>query len=262
MLRQVKLLLKYNVLARDGEFGFVDDLLFDDREWMMRFLVIDTGTWLSGRKVLIPPHVIDQPDWGSHVFPVRLSKEQIKDSPPLDTNEPVSLQHEHRIFEHYNISPRLVRGPVPAFGSIGPDYDRQGEARMTAGMADAEGEAIDQEDTSTHEDHHLRSASEIMKYRLRATDGEIGDVEDLLLDDSTFHIRYLVVDTGSWLSSRKVIIAVPWIENVSWEDASVAVDFTRKQVEESPEWDASIPVKRPYEDLLFTYYGRPKYWIP
>jgi hypothetical protein len=109
-------------------------------------------------------------------------------------------------------------------------------------------------------DPHLRSTREVIGYHIQATDGEIGHVEDFVLNDEIWSIYYMVVDTRNWLPGREVILSTSWIEEVDWIERHVHVNLSQEAVENSPEFDPSVPVNREYEIRLYDYYGRPKYW--
>ena len=109
-------------------------------------------------------------------------------------------------------------------------------------------------------DIHLHSARDVVGYYVHAADGDVGHVEDFLVDDSSWAIRYLVVDTRNWLPGRKVVIAPGWIKTVSWDDSRVHVDLLRKEVETAPEYDPDAPLERAFESRLYEHYRRPTYW--
>jgi len=125
-------------------------------------------------------------------------------------------------------------------------------------IEEAEQEAEKEADETN--DTHLRSAKEVMGYRIRTTDDEIGHVEDFIIDERPWTIRYMVVDTRNWLPGRKVLVAPDWIDSVDWLEKQVSVDLTKEQVKNSPEYDPAAPVNREYEMQLYDFYGRPKYW--
>ncbi len=240
MLRSVKDLRGYTIRAADGDIGKVHEFYFDDRGWIIRYLVVDTGTWLPGRRVLLSPAALGQPDWETHVLPIGLTKGQVEHSPPIDTDKPVSRQMERELYVYYGWRPYWGSAPVMAVKT----------------MKEATQEA-EQEQT----DPHLRSTREVIGYRIRARDGEIGHVEDLIANDVGWGLRYLVVNTHSWLPGRKVLVDPFWAEQVSWAERRVHVDMTREMVKSSPEFDPSAPVNREYEVRLYDFYGRPKYWV-
>lgn len=110
-------------------------------------------------------------------------------------------------------------------------------------------------------DPHLRSAREVIGYHIQAKNGDIGHVEDFIVDDEAWAIRYMVVDTQNWLPGKKVLVAPVWIESIHWAEAKVRVTLTRAKIKKSPEFDPAAPVNREYEDRLYDFYGRPKYWV-
>jgi len=236
-----------NVLdALDGEIGRCKDFLFDDRNWIVRYMVADTGKWLSGRRVLISPISLGRPDWRSGRLSVKLSREKIEGSPPLETERPVSREYEIRWFDYFGW-PYYWLGPGAWGAAPNPSdlYEQQQEA---------EPESIDPEE------NHLRSTSEVIGYSIDAKDGEIGHVEDFLVDEETWTLRYLVVDTRNWLPGRKVLVATDWAGDIDWHEKKVHVALDRGQIKDSPEYDPSVPPDREFEAALHNYYGFPPYW--
>lgn len=250
MLRSVKEILGYNILAMDEEFGRAKDMLFDDKFWIIRYLVVDTGKWLPGRKVIIPPAELGQPDWGGRTFPVELTKQQIEESPPLSEDEPVSRRYEKRLHSYLGWSPYWLAG-IP-----------ESVAVMQLTRAEKEGkEGETPREEEPESETNLRSAREIMGYHIHATDDHIGHVEDIIASDTEWQIHYIVVDTRNWLPGRKVLIAISWINDMSWLDKEVYVDLDKESVKNSPEYNPSVPVNREYEERLYDFYGRPRYWL-
>lgn len=245
----------YAVAAGDGEIGSVDDLLFDDARWTVRWLVAETGTWLSGRKVLLPAAALGRPDAASRRFPVSLTRRQVEDSPAVDADRPVSRQAEAAIYGHYGGTPYWSGGFEPSFGFLAGGGPVGGfllppdEREPAAGNKPGRGG-----------DPHLRSAGDTAGHAIRATDGDIGHVEDFLVDDADRAIRYMVVDTRNWLPGRRVLVSPRWIRDIDWAGKRVLVDLARQAVRDSPEYDPEIPVERRYEERLHAHYGRPGYW--
>jgi uncharacterized protein YrrD len=235
--------------ATDGEIGKVEDFYFDDQHWTVRYLVADTGYWLPDRQVLISPHALTGVDDGQKLVHVNLTKQQIEDSPPITSDQPVSRQYEREYYRYYGwpvywTGPSLWGpGPLPLY------YPPLQNAPAQEGSALAE-----------PGDPHLRSTAEVKGYHLQARDGAVGHVEDFIVDDGNWAIRYLVVDTGHWLASRRVLVALQWIEKVSWEQSAVAVDLPKSSIEHAPLYDAETGVTRAYEISLFKHYSREGYW--
>jgi uncharacterized protein YrrD len=253
MLLSVKNLSNYKIEANDGSIGHVHSFLFDDQNWLVRFLVVDTGSWLSGRKVLIAPSALGKPEGTIKVFPIELTREQVKGSPDIDTEKSVSRRQEIELNKYYNWYPYLG-GMLGSVGTtevpIAPALDEQGEQGQVVGVK-----------TREKSNPHLRSSKELIGYKIHAEDGEIGHLEDFIVHGEDWIIRYIVVNTGNWLSGRKVIIPPGWLKDVSWADSEVIIDVSRETVKNSPEFNPAVPVNREYEIRLYDYYGRPVYWI-
>jgi hypothetical protein len=233
----------------DETVGHIEDLFFDGESWQVRYVVADTGKWLPGRKVLLPPAVVNEADWGSGIASLSLTRQQVKESPDIDTQQPVSRQMESELFQHYNVP--MYWGPAGA---------------AIAGGAGVVPSAMDVSEKVTKVAErklpNLRSANAVGRYYIHATDGDIGHVEDLIIDDQAWAIRYIAIDTKNWLPARKVLVSPQWIESISWAEATVDVDLTRAAIKGAPQYDPNQPVNRAYEEHLYDYYGRQRYWLP
>jgi hypothetical protein len=260
MLRSVAELKGCTVGAKDGDIGSVKDVYIDDQGWTVRYLVVDTGTWLPGRQVLISPMSF-RGEHQSGRLVANLTRAQVKDSPDIDTALPVSRQHEQVFSSHYGYPP-YWEGPYRWGGGPLPGY--WADAGFAA-RAPQRPSAVEQEIMARREqdmDPHLRSAAEITGYYLEASDGEIGHVEELVVDDRDWAVRYLVIDTRNWLPGKKVVISPTWVERVSYEDSKVYVGMTRETVEQAPEYDpyARNALDRGYETKLYGHYNKRGYW--
>lgn len=247
MLRSIKKIDNYVLQAENGEIGRCKDFLFDDRLWVIRYMVADTGKWLPERQVLLSPISFGEPDWDSKTFPVRLTKEQIEEAPGIEENAPVSRQHEMLSFQHYGWS-----------------YYWNGAYAW--GVAAYPGMLYDKEnppDKSTKEDlqkNHLRSVDEVRGYRIQTIDDEVGHVVDFIVDDETWVIHYMVVDTRNWLPGKKVLVPPDWIKTIDWAKSKVSVDLTIDKIKSSPKYDSSKLIHREFEERLYEHYDQPKYW--
>ncbi|MDX1614941.1 MAG: PRC-barrel domain-containing protein [Candidatus Promineifilaceae bacterium] len=272
MIRSLDDIRGYTIFASDGEIGHVDDFYFDDATWTVRYLVVDTGPWILGRKVLISPQALGKPDWVGRVLPVELTKEQVKNSPEIDLDKPVSRQKQEVLNRYYNWNFDWLSTQTPtAYGGAaavppGPISGAGAPIKPPAPAAEAPGQrgTPTQETTVEAEDaianSHLRSLDEVIDYDIQALDGEIGHVEDLLVEDDSWVIRYLMINTRDWLPGRDVIISPAWIDDISWASASVIVDLSREEIQESPEFDQDKTLDRQYETRLHEHYNRPYYW--
>lgn len=237
----------YDIHATDGTIGSLDDLLFDDESWTIRWAVIDTGTWLPGRRVLLPFASLGQPE--DRAFLVDATREQIENAPGLDSDAPVSRQLEIEIHTHYSWPPYWD-----------PNYAFPLEPSGVGGMVDPTPVVDIAEDAEPTGDPHLRSTNEVTGYHIHATDGEIGHVEDFAIEEDSSAIRYLMVDTRNWWPGKIVLIAPNWLRQISWGERAVYIDLSREQIRNSPEYDPSTGIRRQYEERLHGHYGYPPYW--
>ncbi len=244
-LSTVKSLNGYNLECLDGEIGKAREFYFDDRHWTIRYLVVDTGNWLTGRQVLISPYALVGVMEEDKQIVVNLTKQQIEDSPALTTDKPVSLQYEDDYYGYYGW-PTYWSGPE-MWGTF-PYIMRDREQHRDI----AKGEKV--------WDPHLRSTREVSGYDVQSTDGEIGHVEDFVIDDETWAIRYLVIATRNWLPGKKVLVSPHWIKHVSWGEAKVIVDLTQEAIKNSPEFTKASLITRAYEMDLHRHYKRQEYW--
>lgn len=264
MLRSMKELEGYTIRATDGEIGQVSDFYFDDDQWVVRYLIVDAGHWLSSRKVSISPIAIGTPDRAKGVLPVSITKEQVKNSPDIDIHRPVSRQEEMRYHSYYGYpyywggSSTWGLGAYPGMMISGVGYDGANAGYLAERAEQAQ--KTNESALHEHEDPHLRSGNAIMKYRIEASDGSIGHVEGLLLDEETWAIRYLIVNTSNWWLGHQVLIAPQWIQDVSWLDHRVSVKLTRQAVKNAPPYDSATPLDRNEEIDLYKHYNRAGYW--
>jgi hypothetical protein len=263
MLRSMKDLENYAIRAIDGTIGHVRDFYFEDNTWVVRYLVIDTGSWLSGRKVLISPMALGQPDWTGRVLPVSITREKVRNSPNIDTDKPVSRQHEQQYLDYYGHP--LYWGGAGFWGAGVYPSATFGIGSGGVSVADVlrQSDAIRAETKrGPHEegDPHLRSCKSLVNYRIEATDGGVGHVQGLLVDEQTWAIRYLVVETSNWWLGHQVLIAPKWIRDISWLDTTVSVALTRQAVKDAPPYDSAMPPSREEEAVLYQHHGRAGYW--
>jgi hypothetical protein len=251
MLRSLKEIIGYNIQASNGEIGKVNNFLFDDRQWIIRYLVADTGNWLVDRLVLISPYALGEPEWKSKKFGVKLTKDQVKDSPKIDNDMPVSRQHEAKLNEYYGwpyywqgLGMTVGPDPIVPVQKIPPPEDIK--------------EKVEKEKEKY--DSHLRSVNEVMKYNIQAKDGELGYVYDLIADDEKWEIIYFVIDTRKILPGKKVLCAIDWLKNIDFTKSAVEVDLSKEGIKNSPEYNPATPINREYEEQLYDFHGRPNRW--
>jgi len=226
------------VRATDGELGTVEEFYFDDETWRIRYLIVETGTWLSGRKVLISPISILRADWAEKRLEVSLTKQQVEASPEVDTQKPVSRQQESDYLGYYG---------YPIYWSSLTTYPTDVNPLPNTPI-DAPG------------DTHLRSSEAVEGYYIEATDGEIGHLDGFVVDDATWDIRFIEVSTRNWWPGKRVLVSPEWVQRVSWTASRVYVDLPRETIQGAPEFKQSEPISRQYEEQLYEFYGRQPYW--
>jgi sporulation protein YlmC with PRC-barrel domain len=248
MLRNSSEIIGYTIGANDGQLGRVTDVLFDDDTWLVRWLVIDTSPWLPGRKVLLPPSVLGHFSAIGDQFSVRLTMQQVKDSPGVDTDLPVSRQSEADTYDYYGWNPYWSRGLY-----LGGFTWGKGMSPVPYGepLALAAEEAAE---TRKVQDLHLRSVRALTGYHIHACDGEIGHVADFLVTDADWSIHYLVVDTRNWWPGKKVLVSPRSINVIESTKRVIDLDVARQSVKDSPTYDSTIVVDREYENHFNNYY--------
>jgi hypothetical protein len=251
MLRNTSQLKGLVIRATDGELGAVDQFYFDDDTWAIRYLTVDTGGWLGGRQVLISPVSVVNTNWETRRVDVSLTKDQVENSPDIDTQMPVSRLHEAAYLQYYGY-PYYWGGPY----LWGPTFYPSSLAMPIAASMQALPDSLDGEWT----DSHLRSSEGVTGYHIEAVDGEIGHVDGFVVDDEAWAIRYIEVATRNWWPGKKVLVSPAWIERVSWADYKVYAGLSREAIKSGPEYTESMAVTREYEDQLHLHYGRPPYW--
>jgi len=246
MLSKARTLKGYKLNSLDGEIGKVKEFYFDDRHWTIRYLVAATGNWLTARQVLISPYALNSVIKSDQHLSVNLTKKQIENSPALESHKPVSQQFEEDYHNYYGW-PTYWSGSS-AWGDypyIERDHNKRG------GLAKG----------AQRWDRHLRSTHEVTGYHLQALDGKIGHIEDFIVDDVTWAIRYLIINTGNWWLGKKVLMSPHWIERVSWSESMVFANLSCDTIKESPEYAENSLITPDYEIGLHRHYNRPGYWV-
>jgi hypothetical protein len=246
MLNKAKTLKGYKLDSLDGEIGKVKEFYFDDRHWTIRYLVADTGNWLTGRQVLISPYALGAVVREEQHITIDLTKKQIEDSPSLNSDKPVSRQFEEAYYGYYGL-PVYWGGPYMWGAYPYVVRDREKWKEFTQG--------------EKAWDPHLRSTYDVSGHHIQALDGELGHVQDFIIDDETWAIRYLIVDTHNWWPGKKVLVSPQWIERVSWGESKVFVNLSREIIKQSPEYTEESLLTRDYEIGLHRHYNRQGYWI-
>jgi hypothetical protein len=236
----------YSISALDGVIGQVKDYYFDDVRWVIRYLVVETGDWLASRRVLISPAVINGPNWSEKSIPAAITLEQVKNSPSIDTDKPVSRQHEVRYLEHYNLPPYWSGSGLWGAGTFPNAVVSRPSARSN--------------EQHPMQDPHLRSGNTVLRYHIQAVDGDIGHVQAILIDERTWAIRYLIVNTSNWWLGHEALIAPQWIEEINWATSKIVLPFKRESIRDAPPYDPHAQLDRSQEARTYAHHKREGYW--
>lgn len=221
------------ISARDGRIGSVKDVYFDDERWAVRYLVVDTGKWLPGRKVLISPASLAPAADDDDAIAANLTREQIEGAPGIDADKPVSRLYEEAHaqyfkYPYYWTGPYLWgHAPVPT-PALMAQASEEGAESPAAREESARAEARAAES-------HLRSTAEVVGYRIQASDGPLGHVEDLLVDNDNWAIDKMIVDTKEWLPGGHVLVSPSAVEGIDWHAREVRLRLTRAELRAASE---------------------------
>ncbi|QIA07016.1 PRC-barrel domain-containing protein [Draconibacterium halophilum] len=248
MKLSIRELLGYSIKAKDGEKGKVNDFLFDEKSWIIRYLEADLGNFFKENRVLIPHSLLGEPDGEEKDFEIELSIDNIKRSPNLSFDMPVSRVYEKKLASHYGIKYPYWMVDSAAFTG--------NEVVFYPGVAfRAPRQVIKEEDIDTS----LRSFNEIRGYGINAIDDQFGHISDMIIDDTDWQILYFVVDTNNLFPwSKKVILPIEKIDKISFTDREAHVDMTKEAIKNSPEYNPDEAVNAEIEKVLYDYHGRKK----
>ena len=235
MLHEAKQLERFKINANDGDIGYVYDFYFDDLKWIIRYMVVDTGHWLTGRRVLISPLSIGKPDYQTKQLSVKLDKEQIVDSPHISEDEPISQQHQKVLADYYG---------WPVYWSVDPALNAMGAMEMA-------------KEENKKGDPHLRSIREVRNYNIEATDGNIGYVENFIIDDKNWDIKYLIIDTRKWMhwlpGGEYILITHELIEKIDWAESNVYIKVDKNTIKNAPVYDTKKQIDDKFEYKLYDW---------
>lgn len=196
--------------------------------------------------MLISPYALVAVNNEKQNIEINLTRKQIEDSPALESDKPVSRQFEDAYYGFYDW-PTYWGGPY-MWGAY-PFIVRDPEKLKEYTQCDKTW------------DPYLRSTKDVTGHHIQAADGEIGHVEDFIIDDETWAIRYLIIDTQNWWPGKKVLVSPQWIERVSWLESKVFVNLTCETIRQSPEYTEWSRLTRDYEAGLHRHYNRQGYWV-
>jgi hypothetical protein len=263
MLYSTHAITKVKLRSSDGAFGDIKDVYFDDISWIVRYLVVDIGTWNASLLVLISPEALTHFSEDDKAFHTELTRQQIAESPPFDSEKTVSRQHEERLSQYYGWNPYWTT-PMGAYPWPGiytyPPFSQESEG-MDRWQSDSLPPTVAREleariDQGKDEEIHLRSFNEVRKYGLRATDGDLGILEDLLIEPETWRITHMIADAKRWWPGGEVVIDRGLIQNIDWYEQKIEVLMSRDEVKNAPPYDRDQGITEAYQQALSQYYLR------
>ncbi len=245
MLRSAKDIHNYRITAEDGEIGKSLEFFFDDRKWIIQYFIADTGVWLKNHKIIISPSLLLEPDWAKHEFPVKITREWVSSSPELEEDAPVSLQKKREMGGYDGKPSYLLTNDIYASVREKQGVENTDKKKPRKKVADFP---------------FLRSTDGIEGYTIKATNGDIGKIEDFIIDDEKWVIRFLVVNTGGGIKGSKgkrVLISPEWIIRFEPEKHTARINLPRERIAGAPEYDPHHAVNLEMENRVYEYYGSP-----
>ncbi len=204
----------FRVMAEGGEVGRIHDCFFDESSRHIRYLVVRTGSWLLGRDVIIVPSHVRDLSLEDEQLTTDLTKDELKNSPDVDTEKPISRRREIEYLSYYGMP--MYWGSMPG---IPP----------TGAPTPPEAAPEDGDDTASE----LRSAREITGYALQSQDGPAGTIKDIVFSPETWAVTHLLVRTGGWFSGKEIAVAIKWVEEIDWSRAVVGVDMPNDRLRDT-----------------------------
>jgi sporulation protein YlmC with PRC-barrel domain len=242
MKRSIKDILGYKVTTKDGTDGKCKDALFDNDSWTIRYLEVDFGTIFNDRKVLIPRFLLRDFHVSEDHMHLELTKEQIDNCPKPEDHLTVSRKYEEEIHKYYGIDYYWSQPyAMPVDPVAGASYPLRVPSQET----------VNEYELNTK----LRSFNEIKGYTIHANDGKMGNIADLIIDDSDWRIVYAVVNSGNWLEwRRKVLLDIGWIDKISYENKEAQTYLPLDAIKNAPEYDPRASIDNQYENVLHRHY--------
>ena len=223
MLHEIKNLYGDRIAATDGDVGHVQDFYFDDQKWVVRYLVADTGTWLTGRLVLISPEAFGHLDQPAKTLHVNLDRKRIERSPPIESHLPISRQYEVEYHRYYGWPEYWSGGPMAGLGGM-PMVLPHAKDAMEAQLRN-----------NRRDDKHLQAMRAVTGFHIQTVDGMIGHVSGFRVDDAIWGIRDLVVEAGHWYAGKEIRIPTGKVERISYEESTVFVGLSKADIQRTAE---------------------------
>jgi hypothetical protein len=218
MLQATKEIYGKRLSASDGSIGHVADLYFDDLLWVVRYVVVDTGSWLSGRLVLLSPHAFGRLDPRGNALEVKLTRRQIQDSPSISAHETVSRQFEEQYYRSYG---------WPVYWQGGRMWGDSGTPLASHPLSE---DIAVRKALEPPEDRHLESTKAVTGYQIQATDGPVGHVTGFHVDPESWTLPELTAEAGHWHLGKTLVIPTVAVERVGFAEKKIVLKLAKAQV--------------------------------
>jgi hypothetical protein len=251
MKHSIKELLGYDIEAMDGTKAQVKDFLFDEETWIIRYLEADFGNLFNSKRILIPRMLLKNSNIGDKKFYVDINKNRLESYPKPEDELTVSRRYEEELHKYYGLDtywgfsyPYPGAGATTGLGTS--DYISPRASRVPSSL-------VDEEDLGTS----LHSFNEVKGYSIQAVDGDLGHIDDLIIDDVDWQVAFFVVDTSNWMPwSKKVILDINQIDDISFARKLASVNLHTDTIKNAPEYDSSRPLDSQYENAHQKYYEK------
>ena len=249
MLQSLRDLQDYTILAQDGdEFGKIVDFIFDDFNWLVRYLVLRMGE----RDVVLSRHAFGTPDVNRKVLPLVIDRVAVIDSPDVNLGEPFGREQEIVLHHHYGWSPYWQEDEIPE--SLPGDLTAIPLAEMEMDKEPMI-PVTNEDELDEQAESHLHSANEVMGYQIIANDGSAGTLSDFIIQVEDWDLHYLVVEAGNMFVGRKVLVSPQWVTVIQWDEDQVYVNLNKETIHNSPIFNSANGLTPEYWDQVTDYYG-------
>lgn len=242
MLIHTKDLKEFLIVSRDKIKGSIIDMYFDDLFWNIQYVVVTTGGLLEEKSIIISHAALGEPDKDNKALPVFVDLDTEDDEQKSIPPKPISETK-------FKNATRILKWPLDKLNLQSLSSNEM--KNLVTNMV------MDEKQKNKQINPHLRSWEEVLGYNIQAKNGEIGHVDDFIVDSDNWKIRYLIIDTRNWLPGGKdVLISPAWIERIKWSNNLVYIDLKKEAIKNSPEYNSNEPLDDQFELRLFKYYGR------
>jgi len=271
MLRKAHSLIGTKIHATDGEMGHIEDFYFDDAKWMIRYMIVRTGSWFSGKHVMLAPSTIGDVVWEKHSVNVNLSKEQITKSPDLNMEMPVTREQEIDLVRELNYptywsgTPGPISDSISTMGlaatggpgmAVGPYTGPSGLPNEVASdiystdISNPSALGADPANTAETEIRadvtraaqagavsvQLHEVKRLTGFQVVGSDDAVGKVSDFMIDDESWQVASLLLDTTAWWPGGEVLVATGLITGINPSHSQIRIKSTRDEIKSSPEY--------------------------